>query len=229
MSNLPKGICRLRATLIKTWIALFTCIEVWWIFLLNHKNIKYRQNNAAGKQQQNSRWCHSPRFHVIFQSYSTKNSLYVAWNRFNDQRNRIEKTHKHVKIYSYSNQIFVKKMHICKPKNLGTWRNCLVVKGTHSSSRGCNSNSQQPHGGSQPSVWDLMSSSGVFEDSYKVLICINNIKLLYKSFFNIKKIIEKEKTLKVLAILNSYMYNNETLFLSQFLYKLKLNVSRISM
>jgi hypothetical protein len=44
-----------------------------------------------------------------------------------------------------------------------------VVKSTDCSSRGPEFNSQQPHGGSQPSVI-LMFSSGVSEDSYSVLI-----------------------------------------------------------
>jgi hypothetical protein len=45
------------------------------------------------------------------------------------------------------------------------------VKSTDSSSRGPEFNSQQPHGGSQPSIKkDLMPSSGLSEDSYSVLI-----------------------------------------------------------
>jgi hypothetical protein len=47
-----------------------------------------------------------------------------------------------------------------------------VVKSTDCSSRGPEFNSQQPHGGSQSSVMDLMPSSGVSEDSYSVLIYI---------------------------------------------------------
>jgi hypothetical protein len=37
-------------------------------------------------------------------------------------------------------------------------------------SRGSEFNSQQPHGGSQPSVMGSNASSGVSEDSYNVLI-----------------------------------------------------------
>jgi hypothetical protein len=40
-----------------------------------------------------------------------------------------------------------------------------VVKNTDCSSRGPELNSQQPHGGSQSSVMDLMPSSGVSEES----------------------------------------------------------------
>jgi len=43
-----------------------------------------------------------------------------------------------------------------------------MVKSTDCSSRGPEFNSQQPHGGSQPSVMGL----GVSEDSYSVLIYI---------------------------------------------------------
>jgi hypothetical protein len=48
-----------------------------------------------------------------------------------------------------------------------------VVKSTDCSFRGPEFNSQQLHGGSQPSVMrsgDQMPSSGVSEDSYSVLI-----------------------------------------------------------
>jgi hypothetical protein len=38
------------------------------------------------------------------------------------------------------------------------------------SSRGAEFNSQQPHDGSQPSVMDLVPSSGVSEDSNSVLV-----------------------------------------------------------
>jgi hypothetical protein len=52
------------------------------------------------------------------------------------------------------------------------WRDGSVVKSTDCSSRGPEFNSQQPHGGSQPSVMgDLTPSSGVSKDSYSVLIC----------------------------------------------------------
>jgi len=40
------------------------------------------------------------------------------------------------------------------------------------SSRGPEFNSQQPHGGSQPSVMDLKPSSGVSKDSYSVCVCV---------------------------------------------------------
>jgi hypothetical protein len=63
-----------------------------------------------------------------------------------------------------------------QPENLGRpqdhknekvrgWKDGAVVKSTDCSSRGPEFNSQQPHGGSQPSVWDLMPSSGVSKDS----------------------------------------------------------------
>jgi hypothetical protein len=45
-----------------------------------------------------------------------------------------------------------------------------VVKSTDCSSRGPEFNSQQPHGGSQPSLMGSDVSSGVSEDSYSVLI-----------------------------------------------------------
>jgi len=45
-----------------------------------------------------------------------------------------------------------------------------VVKSTDCSLRCSEFNSQQPHGGSQPSVMDLMPSSGVSEDSNSVFI-----------------------------------------------------------
>jgi hypothetical protein len=48
-----------------------------------------------------------------------------------------------------------------------------VVKSTDCSSRGPEFNSQQPHGGSHPSVMgDPMPSSGVSEESNGVLIYI---------------------------------------------------------
>jgi hypothetical protein len=50
-----------------------------------------------------------------------------------------------------------------------------VVKSTECSSRGPEFNSQQPHGGSQPSV---MGASGVSEESNGVLI---HIKYINKS------------------------------------------------
>jgi hypothetical protein len=47
-----------------------------------------------------------------------------------------------------------------------------VVKSTDCSSEGPEFKSQQPHGGSQPSV--MTPSSGVSEDSYSVLRYNNN-------------------------------------------------------
>ena len=52
------------------------------------------------------------------------------------------------------------------------WRDGSVGKSTDCSSKGPEFNSQQPHGGSQASTMDLMSSSRMFEDSYSVLIDI---------------------------------------------------------
>jgi hypothetical protein len=46
-----------------------------------------------------------------------------------------------------------------KTCNLGGWRDGSVVKSTDCSSRGSEFNSQQPHGGSQPSV---MGSDALF-------------------------------------------------------------------
>jgi hypothetical protein len=45
-----------------------------------------------------------------------------------------------------------------------------VVKSIDCSARGPEFNPQQPHDGLQPSVMGSMPSSGVFEDSYSVLI-----------------------------------------------------------
>jgi hypothetical protein len=45
-----------------------------------------------------------------------------------------------------------------------------VVKNTDCSSGGPEFNSQQPHGGLQPPVLDLLLSSGMIEDSNSVLI-----------------------------------------------------------
>ena len=49
------------------------------------------------------------------------------------------------------------------------WRDGSVVKSTDCSSEGQEFKSQQPHGGSQPSVTRSESSSGVSEDGYSVL------------------------------------------------------------
>jgi hypothetical protein len=58
-----------------------------------------------------------------------------------------------------------------------------VVKSTDCSSRGPEFNSQQPHGGSQPS--ELMPSSGVSEDSTRIyLIYINKLNLKKKRSYN---------------------------------------------
>jgi hypothetical protein len=56
-------------------------------------------------------------------------------------------------------------------KTLG-WRDGSAVKSTDYSSEGPEFKSQQPHGGSQPSVMrsdPLFPSSGVSENSYSVL------------------------------------------------------------
>jgi hypothetical protein len=47
-----------------------------------------------------------------------------------------------------------------------------VVKSTDCFSRGPEFNSQQPHGGSQPSVMGSDALSGVSEESYNLLIQI---------------------------------------------------------
>jgi hypothetical protein len=52
------------------------------------------------------------------------------------------------------------------------WRDGSVVKSTDCFSRGPQFKSQQPHGGSQPSVMGSDTSSGVWEDSYGVLTYI---------------------------------------------------------
>jgi hypothetical protein len=52
------------------------------------------------------------------------------------------------------------------------WRDGSVVKSTDCSSKSPEFKSQQPHGGSQPSLMRsevVSSSSGVSEDSYSVL------------------------------------------------------------
>jgi hypothetical protein len=49
------------------------------------------------------------------------------------------------------------------------WRDGSAVKNTDCSSEGHEFNSQQPYGGSQPSVTRSGSFSGVSEDSYSVL------------------------------------------------------------
>ena len=52
-----------------------------------------------------------------------------------------------------------------------------MVKSTDRSTEGPEFKSQQPHGGAQPSVMDLMSSSGESEVSYNVLILFINKSL----------------------------------------------------
>jgi hypothetical protein len=49
------------------------------------------------------------------------------------------------------------------------WRDGSEVKSTDCPSKGPEFKSQQPHGGSQPSIIDLTPSPGVSEDSYSVL------------------------------------------------------------
>ena len=49
------------------------------------------------------------------------------------------------------------------------WRNGSVVKSIDCSLGGPEFKSQQPHGGSQPSIMRSMPSSAVSEDSYSVL------------------------------------------------------------
>jgi hypothetical protein len=46
-------------------------------------------------------------------------------------------------------------------EDIGGWRDGSEVKGTVCSSRGPEFNSQQPHGGSQPSIPDLVLRSGL--------------------------------------------------------------------
>jgi hypothetical protein len=57
-------------------------------------------------------------------------------------------------------------------KQVRGWRDSSVVKSTDFFFRGTEFDSQQPHGGSRKSVMGLMSSSGVSEGSYSVLIYI---------------------------------------------------------
>jgi hypothetical protein len=54
-------------------------------------------------------------------------------------------------------------------KVLWGWRDGSDVKSTDCSSGGPEFKSQQPHGGSQPSVMKSHAPSGVFEDNYSVL------------------------------------------------------------
>ena len=58
------------------------------------------------------------------------------------------------------------------------WRDGSVVRSTDCSLRGSEFNSQQPHGGSQPSVM----GSGASEDSYSVLMYINKYIFKKKKF-----------------------------------------------
>ena len=50
------------------------------------------------------------------------------------------------------------------------WRDGSAVKSTDCSSKGPELNSQQPHGGSQPSVMDSMPSSDMSDDSYSTVL-----------------------------------------------------------
>ena len=52
------------------------------------------------------------------------------------------------------------------------WRDGSAVKSTDCFSRGSEFNSQQPHGGSQPSVMGSDALSDVSEDSYSVCVCV---------------------------------------------------------
>ena len=69
----------------------------------------------------------------------------------------------------------------------GSWRDGSVIKSTDCSSRGPEFNSQQPHGGSQPSV---MGSDALFWCVWRQLQCthINKINLKKKPHNNNKKI-----------------------------------------
>ena len=62
----------------------------------------------------------------------------------------------------------------------GGWRDGLEVKRTDCSSRGPEFNSQQPHGGSKPSVIGYNDFSSMSEDSYSVLRYNNNLFKKYK-------------------------------------------------
>jgi hypothetical protein len=55
----------------------------------------------------------------------------------------------------------------------GGWRDGSAVKSTDSSSKGSEFKSQQPHGGSPPSVTNLTPSSGMSEDNFSVLTYYN--------------------------------------------------------
>jgi hypothetical protein len=61
-------------------------------------------------------------------------------------------------------------MYTCTQISKLDWRDGSAVKNTDCSSRGCEFNSQQPHGGSQPSIMGSDALSGVSEDSYRVFI-----------------------------------------------------------
>jgi hypothetical protein len=60
------------------------------------------------------------------------------------------------------------------------WKDGSAVKSTDCSSKGSKFNSQQLHGGSQPSVMGTDALSGVSENSYSVPTYINKINLFKK-------------------------------------------------
>jgi hypothetical protein len=69
------------------------------------------------------------------------------------------------------------------------------VRAPDCSSEGPEFKSQQPHGGSQPSVTRSDSSSGVSEDSYSVLT-YNNKLIFKKKVIHIKQKSKKKKLKK---------------------------------
>ena len=78
---------------------------------------------------------------------------------------------------------------VSSKKNWGS-RDGSVVKRTDCSSRGPEFNSQQPHGGSQPST---MPSAGVSEDSYCVLLYIKEINNSLKKKGGLAKLVVTEQ------------------------------------
>jgi hypothetical protein len=84
-------------------------------------------------------------------------------------------THTHIHTHTHTHTHTHEHMHTHQDSTAGSiaskdtalgWRDGSEVKSTDCSSKGPEFKSQQPHGGSQPSV---MRSSGVSEDSYSVL------------------------------------------------------------
>jgi hypothetical protein len=67
--------------------------------------------------------------------------------------------------------IFTQRTYKVKKLKIRGWRDGSAVESTDCFSRGPEFNSQQPHGGSQPSVRDLMPSSES-KNSYSVLTYI---------------------------------------------------------